>query len=385
MGRMILILILGAAVLFSISSINTANSNLAMADSTYVENQRLQAKDYAYSGVEMAVMKLSNDTTWGGVSSEELKSGSVKISVKNTTSKYFNGPSDNLKDAKLITSIGYAGQQSFTLRSVIQLPVSADTINGVPGFMDYAICTGDNLSLNGNVDIQDDNNPQWNANVHTNANFQMNGNNTIKGFLTYYGTAQSNPSQRMNSNIVPNQNPDGLPNYYQDSLVTIPTFNPDEYKSKAALVYPTNKTISGNITLGTKDNPEIIYVGGDLTLNGNISGYGVFIVKGNILLNGNVTVNSVDPSGSSVGLYTAHDLNANGNVKIYAQILTGGNANLNGNCKVYGSVTTEGTVNFNGNVNIYYRPAAGALTTPFWSPKIVEGNGLVRPKVISFY
>ncbi len=385
MGRLIIILILGAAVLFSITSVNTANSNLIMADSTYAENQRLQAKDYASSGIEMAIMKLSDDTTWSGVLNKQLKSGSVNITVNNTKSKYFKGPSNNLLCAKLITSIGFAGEQSYTIRSVIQLPIADDTVKGVPGFMDYAVCTGDNLSLNGNVNIQDDNNPQWNANVHTNSDFQMNGNNSIKGFLTYVGKAHSNPAKRMDSNIIPNQNPDGLPNYYQDSVVTIPSFNPDEYKSKAAQVYPTNKTISGNITLGTKDNPEIIYVGGDLTLNGNVSGYGIFIVQGNILLNGNVTVNTLDPEGSSVGLYTAHDLNANGNVKIYAQILTGGNANLNGNCKVYGSITTEGTVNFNGNVNIYYRPAAGALTTPFWSPQVKKGNGLDRPQIISYY
>ena len=385
MGRLIIIMVLGAGVLFSIASINTANSNLIMSTSTYTENQRLQAKDYAASGIEMAIMKLSADTTWTGTTNKQLQSGAVTISVQNTTSNFFNGPNANLVSARLITSIGNAGNQSDTIRSVIQLPVAGDSSSGVPGFMDYAVCTGDEFTMNGNINIQDDNNTQWNANVHTNAEFQMNGNNTIKGFLTYYSEAHSNPQSRLNTNIVPNQNPGNLPNHYQDSMVTIPTFNPDDYKSTASIVYPNNKTLNGNIVLGTKDNPQIIYVGGDLTLNGNVTGYGVFIVKGNILINGNVTVNSVDPGGSNLGLYTAGDLNANGNVKIYAQVLTGGNANLNGNCKVYGSVTTKGTVNFNGNVNVYYRPATGALTTPFWASNQSTGNGLIRPKIISYY
>lgn len=385
MGRLIIIMLLGAGVLFSIASINNTNSNLVMASATYSENQRLQAKDNAESGIEMAIMKLSADTTWTGITSKQLESGVVTISVENTTSEFYNGPNTNLVSARLITSVGNVGDQYDTIRSVIQLPVAGTSNNGVPGFMDYAVCTGNDLTMNGNVSIQDDNNTQWNANVHTNADFSMNGNTTIKGFMTYYSEAHSNPQSRLTTNIVPNQNPQNLPHFYQDSIVTIPTFNPDNYKSSASIVYTTNKTLNGNIVLGTKDNPQIIYVGGDLNLNGNVTGYGVFIVKGNILINGNVTVNSVDANGSNVGLYTAGDLTANGNVKIYAQILTGGNANLNGNCKVYGSVTTKGTVNFNGNVNIYYRPATGALTTPFWTSTNSSGNGLIRPQILSYY
>lgn len=385
MGRLILIILLGAGVLFSITSINTADSNFIMADSTYAENQRLQAKDYAAGGIDMAIMKLSYDTAWTGVSGKQLKSGTVTISIVSTKSQFFKGPDANLKGAKLIMSTGNVGNQHYTVRSVIQLPIADDTVSGVPGFLDYAICTGENLNLNGNVNVQDDNNTNWNANVHTNKTFFMNGNNTIKGFLTYGDTATSNPAKRMQTNITPNQNPGNVPNYYKSDPVTIPSFNPDNYKSKATTIYPSDASINGNISLGTKDNPGIVYVGGNLTLNGNVSGYGVFIVKGNITLNGNVTVNSLDPSGSSVGLYTAGDLLANGNVSIYAQILTGGDARLNGNCKVYGSLTTKGTVLFNGNTNVYYRPASGALTNPFWSPQVNKGNGLVRPKVISYY
>ena len=385
MGRMILILLFGAGIIFSVQSLNINGSNVSMVSNSVSENRRLQAKDYAAGGIDFAIKSLSIDTTWTGVANKQLINGTVTISVQNTASRFYNGPNVNLVSARLITSVGAVGNQKDTIRAVLQLPNANSAGNNVPAFLNYAVATGNNLTMNGNINIQDDNNTSWNANIHTNADFSMNGNNTVKGFLTYVGEAQSNPAWRLGTAITPNQNPDNLPNYSQSVAVTIPTFNPDDYKNIATTVYSNNKTISGNITLGNKASPQIIYVGGDLTISGNVTGYGVFIVKGNILLNGNVSVNAIDPGGSNLGLYTAGDLNANGNVTITAQILTGGNANLNGNCKVYGSVTSKGTVNFNGNINVYYRPATSALTTPFWSSNSNNGNGVVRPEILSYY
>ncbi len=257
----------------------------------------------------------------------------------------------------------------------------------VPAFMDYALLCNNNISLNGNVNIADDDNTKWNANVRTNADFQMNGNNEIKGFMYYNGNAHSNPSWRLNSQIVPNVNSDGSPNYSQVSKIDIPNFNPNDYKSTATVTYNSNKFYSGNISLGSKDSPEIIYVNGDLNLSGNISGYGVFIVKGNIIINGNVKINDADPNASNLGLYATGDINANGNSQLHAQILTNSNVNLNGNVKVYGSVTARGGVNFNGNVNIYYHPANSSLTQPFWpesssNSAVASDYGMAKSRLI---
>lgn len=388
MGRMILILILGGSVLFSLATVNINKSNLSMVENNVDEYNYSSAKNLAESGIEYAMSKLADDTTWTGTGASEKQydCGSVSVSVQNTNSAYYNGPNTGLTSVRLITVIGRSGDQKDTIRSVVQFPSAANSVPPPPAYLKYAVATGNNLSLNGNITIRDDNNTSWNANIHTNADFSMNGNNTVAGFLTYAGDAHSNPSHAIINNIVPNQNPNEDPSSQRTGRVDIPTFNPDEYKDKADIVYEHNQTMSGNITLGTKDNPKVIYVGGDLTLSGNVSGYGEFIVKGNILLSGDVDLSSEDPSGSSLGLYTSGDLNANGNVTVKAQILTGGNANLNGNCKVYGSVTTKGTVNFNGNVKIYYRPASGELTKPL-EDESETTNAIVksRPMILSYY
>ena len=257
----------------------------------------------------------------------------------------------------------------------------------VPKFMSYALLTQNSISINGNVNIVDDNNTSWNANVHTNSNFSMNGNNTIKGFLTYVGSAHSNPSWRLNSQITPNKNPNNDANYSQSNSVDIPTFNPADYKNIATTVYNTNVNWNNkNISLGTKDKPEIIYINGDLSLNGNVSGYGVFIVKGNINLNGNVTINGENPNESNLGLYTSGNINANGNITIKAQILANQNVNLNGNVNIYGSVTSGGTVNMGGKVSINYKPATTSLTSPFWkgdsNGSITDNFGFAKKRLV---
>ncbi len=393
MGRMLLILIMGGGMLFSLANLNINNSIVNMSTNTIQEYEKTQAKDFARSGIDIAIKNLTIDTTYTGDYNKALTNGSVTIIVENTTSQFYNGNNVSLVSARLITSIGFVGGQTDTIRTVIQLPTSSSN-PVVPPFLNYAVAMGGNMTLNGNVSIRDNNNPQLNANIHTNSNFQMNGNNTITGFLTYSGTATSNPSSRLKTNIVPNQNPQNLPSTSQAPNVNMPSFNPDNYKGQAGQTYSSNANLNGEITLGTKSNPEIIYVNGDLNLSGNttISGYGMFIVKGNILVNGNVTTNSSDDNesednsssvNSSVGLYCTGDLNANGNVKLNAQIYTGGNVNLNGNVTLYGSVTASGVVNFNGNNKVYYIPSNAALTKPFW-PQNNNSNNSTRPSVMSY-
>ncbi|MBZ0199181.1 MAG: hypothetical protein K8H86_04885 [Ignavibacteriaceae bacterium] len=382
MGRMLLIIVMGAGIIFSVVSLNINSSNTSMVSNAVQQYDVVMAKNYASSGIEFALKNLSDDTTWSGVNSKSLSNGSFKITVVNTSAKYFNGPGAGVVSGRLITSIGTYSTSADTVRAVLQLPTGTGTAPPPP-FLNYAVCSGNDFSLNGNTSITDDNNNGWNANVHTNEDFKMNGNNSIDGFLTYYSSASSNPSWRLDSAINPNVNPNGNPAHSQVPLIEMPDYNADDYKSLATTVYNGNKSLTGNTVLGTKENPEIIYVGGNLTLNGNITGYGILLVKGDVSCNGNVTINSIDPSGNNLGLYVNGNLNANGNVKLYAQIYSNNNVNLNGNVKVYGGITAKETVSFNGNVSVYYRPTTTELTQPIWPT--TGGSTASRPQIISYF
>lgn len=362
MGKMLLIFLVSAGVIFGVIGLNINLSGSSNANNTIMEISKVQAKNNSASGIEFAITRLSLDTNWTGVNNKPLMNGSVTITVQNTTSKYFNGPNANLTKLRLITSIGTYNNYSDTIRSVIGLPKGA-TLN-IPKFLRYSIASDNNVSLGGNINIRDDNNPLWNANVHTNGNFSMNGNNTVKGFMTYVGTA-SGTGNTLTTTFQPNTNPDNLPSYYKVSAVPVPAFVPNSFVSIATQIYNTSKTFSGNNTLGTKTNPAIIYVNGDLNIGGNFTGYGVFLVQGNVTTNGNISFTAIDPSGNNLGIY------ANGSVSIQggtvrAQILSNSNVSIGSNSQVYGGITAKGLISFQGGANFYYRPITNELTKPFW-------------------
>ena len=384
MGRMLLIVVMGAGIICLIVSLNMNTSNTSMIGNAVEEYENVMAQNCASSGIDFALRNLSDDTTWTGVEAKSLSNGTFTIIVQNTSAKYFNGPAAGITRARLITSIGTYSNSVDTVRAVLQLPNPTAGSSPPPPFLNYAVCSGSNLSMNGNITITDDNNNDWNSNIHTNGNFSMNGNNTINGFLTHKGNASSNPAWKLNTAISPNVNPNSDPVHSQVSEIEMPDYDPDDFEELATQVHNSNVTLSGNRTLGTKENPEIIYVDGNLTLSGNITGYGMFLVKGNVTINGNVNITSLDATGNNLGIYVNGNVTVNGNVKLYAQVYSNSNANFNGNVKVYGGVTTKGTVNFNGNVSVYYRPTTTELTQPIW-PQEDSGEAETRPQIISYF
>lgn len=385
MGRMLLILIIGTGVIATITTQNMLQSSNKMLENAIDEHDLTQARLNAESSFELAIKHILADTNFTNKPAFNLKRGTGSFVITTTNAKLPDGPNAGLTSVRQINATGKVNNKTVVVKSTILLQMgSVGPAMVAPPFLKYGIISDQTITMNGNILIRDDNNPLVNANVHTNNNFQMNGNNTIKGFLTYVGTAHSNPASRLNTSFSPNVNPDNTPVHRKVNAINIPSFDPDNYISKATQVYPGNLSLSGNRTLGTKNQPQIIYVGGDLTISGNITGYAAFIVKGNININGNVTITAPDPTGNNLGLYTKQNLNVNGNVTLRAQIMANQNVNLGGNSKVYGGITAKGTINFNGNISIYYREPTPELTQPFWP----QSGGQVppkRPKLIAYY
>lgn len=385
MGKMLLILIIGTGVIATLTTHNMLQSSNQMLENAISEHNLTQARLNAESSFELAIKELLADTNFTQKNTILYGRGSGAITVSNTNSNLPDGPNAGRISVRQINATGKVNNKTVVVKSTILLQMGSNNpALMAPPFLKYGIISDQSIAMNGNILIRDDNNPLVNANVHTNSNFQMNGNNTIRGFLSYVGTAHSNPASRLNTSFSPNVNPNNAPVHNRVSRVDIPTFDPDNYISKATHVYQNNLSLSGNRTLGTKEQPQIIYVGGDLTLSGNITGYAAFIVKGNINITGNVTITSPDPTGNNLGLYTKQNLNVNGNVTLRAQVFANQNVNLGGNSRVYGGITAKGTVNFNGNVSIYYREPTPQLTQLFW-PQAGTVIPPKRPKLLAYY
>ena len=385
MGKMLLILLIGTGVISTLTTHNILQSSNQMLEKAIVEHNLTQARLNADSLFELAVKNLTIDSNFFGQNAVSLGNGYGSVRVMNSNSKMPDGPNMGMSSVRQINATGIVNNKVVSIKSTILLQHGSGSQSiAAPPFLKYGIISDQSITMNGNILIRDDNNPLLNANVHTNSNFQMNGVNTIRGFLTYVGNAHSNPSWRLNTSFIPNVNLDNLPVHRKVSTINIPPFDPDNYICKATQIHLGNLSLSGNRTLGTKEQPQIIYVGGDLTISGNITGYAAFIVRGNININGNVSITSQDPTGNNLGLYTRQNLNVNGNVTLRAQVFTNQNVNLGGNSKVYGGITAKGTINFNGNVSIFYREPTLQLTHPFW-PQTGEQTPPKRPKLLAYY
>jgi hypothetical protein len=374
MGRTVLIVLLIVIIIFGIYSIQVNRTTTQAGESSSKYYRDFYAKNIANSMVDILKLKLTQDTAYRvqNFEQEKLMGGKVFYRVV-----------DTLIGTSRLVKINVIANYENTSKTVEAfMSIEAVGGGGLPPFMKYAVFSGNNMHLNGGVEITHAGN-NLNSNVHVNGNFTMNGNNSIDGFLTYTGYASSNPSSALNNRINPVSNPENLPKHFQTSQINIPSFDPDQYLSKATDIYYGNKTFNGNITLGTKENPKIIFVTGDLIINGTVTGYGIFISKGQTIINGNISLNSPDPNVSNVGLYSGGDLIVNGNVTLNAQIFSNKNTILNGNVKVYGNIVSRQQVNFNGNVNIYYKPANEVLTKPVWGTG--SGNNIVQVKMIHYY
>ncbi len=372
MGRMLLFLVLGIGALFSFASLNINYSNSRLVNTTIEKFEKIQANNIAAGGIEKAISELNIDTTWSGVSNLQIAHGTLTVSVSNTTSSYPGGPDMHLTGMRLITSTGVINNQTVTIQSVLQLASSPT----VPPFLEYAIASGTELELEGNINVRDDYNSNWNANVHTNGELETSGNAySVRGFGTY-----SNQLESHSNNFVPNVNPNSDPVTARVPPIDLPIFNPNDYLEIATNITNGDLTINGSTTLGTKSHPAIYYVNGNINFRGSTNGYGIFIATGNINFNGNVTVNTQDPDGSNLGFYAGGNIQSSGNISLAGQMYASGNIQASGNFTLIGSMTARRNIELSGNPTIRYRPANAALTNQFW-PSATNS----RPVSVSYY
>lgn len=374
MGRAVLIVLLASILTFGIISIqiNRSSSEAGTATSNYYRD--LYTRNIANSMIEILRTNLTSDTSLRikDFKKESILGGIVLYKLIDTT----------INSTQFIKAVVIANYEGITKTSEAYFTIENLGTGGLPPFLKYAVVSGKNLNLNGGVEITNAGNG-LNANVHVNGNFSMNGNNKIDGFLTYSGVAWSNPPHALLTRITPISNPENLPVHYQTGVLNIPNIEPDELKSKATEIYLGNKNFNGNITLGTKENPKIIYVSGDLTINGNVTGYGIFVSKGRTIINGNVNLTTPDPNLSNIGIYSGSELIVNGNVTLNAQIFANSRVILNGNNKIYGNIVSKDEILMNGNVTVYYKPANEVLTKPVWSTG--NSGNIVQIKTMYFY
>ncbi len=237
----------------------------------------------------------------------------------------------------------------------------------VPPFFQYTVTSHSNIYFkDGNVTIgiEPGGNPHKNTNIFTNGSIVHDSNgNRVEGFG--YFVANMNGSQGL---FQPRYNPTGEALYQREARIDIPRFYPNRFQS-AATRSSSDVYLSGNVELGTRENPVIWYVSGNIKTSGptRISGYGVFIVKGNIEIEHKLTMSETSSEHSTLGLYANGNIYfKKSNITVMAQLFANGKVSMESDVTLYGTITTGGATEFKDNVTIYHRDVAPELVKPFW-------------------
>lgn len=376
MGKTALLAIVAFGTLAAYHSINT-NRGVAATETELAEHQvKVLSRNASLTGYQQARQALAEDFLGAPSTMEGIFEG-TPYGVKITRS-------GNVSDVLASGVARDAGGQMIPhhVMASIEREAIISVAEEAPPFMNYALLTERDLSLDGNVlgevYVVGDESNQLNANMHTNGSLYISGNSVdVRGFGSYVNSGSGNPSGALTGSFHPYYNPTGAPTAARATRVEIPAFDSALFTSKVTVDQASSSaSLSGTFSPGgTREDPYVWHVTGDLTVTGNtvIDGYVLILVDGSIDLRGNVEVGSSGYGGadeSSIALYARDNITFRGNTRTFGQIYVGGDFVVaSGTPRIYGSITSLGGAVLSGTPKIYYREASPALTTIFQDPE----------------
>jgi hypothetical protein len=389
MGKFLIIMTGVAAVAAGlVMSRSAAPSVLAERERSATAISEMLAEQYAASGLNDGAQWLAGHSTVPPSHTLEatIDGGRYVVTIEPASRP----------DQVIVRSTGFVSQPSAggvgaeirRVREVVYEFGAAGAGGGgykLPPFITAAATMNRMFTANGNVTIESAV-QGVNASVRTNGSAQANTNNHVTGFLYHADPIHdAGIRSRLMSVFQPNANPDNLPKLQQVPRVEIPWFTPQSFRGISHRQTNGNLFLSGDVMLGTAENPVIWYVDGDLITQGAntvIHGHGVFVVRQNVNINQHLYTSDTVGRESTVGFYMGGTMNINGGLSITGQIIANHDINIGGNSTIRGSITTASGVNFNGGSRLVYREPSAKLLEPFYDLEPADGEaagGRARP------
>lgn len=281
--------------------------------------------------------------------------------------KYQGGTySIQIDDSGPITSLRVVGQYEDEHYTIERL-YDENSASGLPAFMSSAVTCERDISVTAPLTLRSAD-PTANANLVANRKIKILQPSLVEGFA-FHGDALNLYTDTESDIFQPNDNTQSEPLARQISPVNIPPFNAADHAGIATVTSDTNLDLSGAVTLGTKENPAIWYVDGNLHISGptTFTGYGIFLVTGDVHFLDSITFSNAD-ARSTFGLYANKDIHINApNLNLGGQWFTNRKFVFNHETNFEGTLASRGgDCIFNRDATITYVPASTALTTPIW-------------------
>lgn len=308
-------LILGFVIIAVLTVLGAAVLSRSIYESKHVERQieATQAFWSAEAAVNRALKELqsSYSTTGSALWASVLSYGRYSVDVEDVTI--------GAKDCKKITARGFfpatgTARAERVLEAIVEKYIP-------PDFFDNAVYSAGTVDFNGNSFVVSNTEPAPdNKAVVYAGDFQVQQPGNIVGTTTQ--DTEISPLAMLDfSQLLAIAQAQG--NYY------------DAARLSSGDPYPASFWYSPGV-------PNVVYVGGDLTLNGNVGTIGgFFVVAGDVITN---------PSGE-------YDATINGNGQIQGAVYTRGEFRVNGGgggLNVDGGVWGGHEVELNGNASITY-------------------------------
>lgn len=219
-----------------------------------------------------------------------------------------------------------------------------------------------------------------NADIHTNGNLNLAlslqallGMEAVQGFGTYSDRLLHLPLlSSPNRAFRPVENPSNAETLRRTDNVAYAPFEVESVLAAKRARGHEIRTESGGIRLlgrvqlGTKDNPVVLHVPGDLVLvDVRFDGYGVIVVEGAVIAEATLTGLMSRLLGrveSQVGVFAAGPIVFNGVGEIEGHYLSNKSITFAGANTIYGGVAAGGSVNFLVAPTIRYLPPSRSIT-----------------------
>lgn len=375
MGKLAIILVSAFTVISALYSVTVQGGRLATDERVAEHQYETLARNAALLAFERGKQQVIDDFSNTASISGTTEAGTYAAALTVT------GP-----DRVAITATGTVASPEGPVEHKVFATVKRELVAGelpedAPDYLDYSLLVEENLALSGDIDVavyaQGDEDNQLNSNMHTNGNLLVSGNSSsVQGFGTYVGFAAGNPPSALARTFRPNYNPADAASTQRVERIDIPPFDMGTFSTNATIDETTSGdvTLSGTVDLGgTREDPYIWHINGNLTATGNtrISGYVIFLVENDITFRGNTAVGDTgyDASDeSSIAFYAGDDVILAGTSETAGQIYAADDVEFRGTATVYGTVTSRGQAVISGTPNLYYRKASPALSINFEPP-----------------
>jgi hypothetical protein len=269
MGRAMLIICAGVLVSLGIIGISTADRGKMLVKSTSKYANEITAKNAAHTGIQIAMQKISEDTTWaeyygpGNAWTTTVNGVQDTIYVEYLNSNYATNQYWEDDSIRIVSKAGIKTDQGVHKSTVTSVYLMAKFSNLVPN-------PPAALSIPTNQFV-----PNFGGSASISGN-DASGTCSDKPAIAIQNTAADTTKQNVQNEMANLKELEG--NLETTDLSYEPT---DELIARLKATDGA-KTISGNYkgSMGTADNPGVFFVEDNAKLTGGISeGYGILVIR----------------------------------------------------------------------------------------------------------